>query len=146
MRQDAHAGMTKCGAKEELQIYGKDRKQRQSPRTRSAFTREAHGASLDPVAAAIKRQQHGNCKERLAKRGMSRGDVPGQEVKDGKSAKYALCNHGADGRQAEIAHPPSFLNPKSGDTEEDRQQANELRDHAMSVLKLHAAHHGRNLV
>ena len=77
---------------------------------------------------------------------MRRGDRGRQVKQHGQPAQNALGNHRAQRAPAQNAHPSPLLHLLRPPGNGNRQQADELSQHAVSVLKLYPAHQRRNAV
>src|SRR6266513_5746134 len=69
-----------------------------------------------------------------------------KKVEHGDSAQDSLRDHGAQGSDSQNSYPPAAVGAPCPDRENNRQQANKFRHHAMSVLESNPAHHVRDLV
>lgn len=57
-----------------------------------------------------------------------------------------MRDHGRERCQTQKLQPAAFFNSPGPNGENDSEESDEFRDHAMAMFVLHAAHHARHLV
>src|SRR5579864_2243637 len=138
--------MAEHRAQDQLHVKNRNRKAGQGHQAWAPCVLHGVWLMLDPVLSGEQSNHDGNAEEGLGDRRVRRRDGSGEVVKNRESAQYALNDHSGEGGEAKFSNPRALVGAPGPDRDDDREETDELRDHAVRVLESHTADHSRNLV
>ncbi len=146
MRQKFYAGVTEGRAENQLHPHASGRECGESWSAGCEVALGKRMFVLQPSAAGEQGHRNDDAEDHLSQRGMRGGDGPRQQVQDRDTAKDPLAYDGRQRSPAEDTHPFSGFDTLRPYGHDNDKQADELGNHAVSVLVLHSTDHGRKFV